>query len=313
MVYWSVARPSRTLGDVLVLDGYVDGDDAAVAQIVEAGTQLMSASEGAQPLIWATLGCANTLVDGFADPSTDRDALTTEIRRNIAKEQERQRTAGVTPRVRHRPPATTTVRDQWTRIADWIDSHVPGMSITGASRDDIDAAIKATGQVWPDDLIELFTHINGIPDEPWMALLPRHVFLTLDQLVEERAMMIRIWEEGAVVYELDPDPVALYAGEEAWTFIPGFVPFAGLDSNYLCVDTRPGPLFGCVTGFDKSGADEMGPLWASITDMLEELADGLTTERDFDEGWQPVIADDTVEWDWDRSRTIRQIVLRECQ
>lgn len=36
-----------------------------------------------------------------------------------------------------------------------------------------------------------------------------------------------------------------------FTYMPEFIPFAGLDGYLLFVDTGPGDLYGCVTEFDK--------------------------------------------------------------
>lgn len=315
MVYWSVAHPSSTPGEVLVRSGYLSGDDAAFAQIVESGVELVAAPDGAQPLIWATLSTANALIESFGQ-TAEYAVLESEVRHRIAEAAERERTTPFVPRI-HRTDAKadtgsdTSVHEQWARIDDWIRDNVPGITLSGAGPESIDAAMAATGQQWPSDLVDLFGHINGVPAESWMALLPRHKFLSLDDVVRYRDTMIRIWNDEAESYETEPIPP--YAGDLAHTFIPEFVPFACLDSNYLCVDTRPGPLSGCVVGFDKSGADYAGPKWLSVTALLTELADSLTSNADFDEGWRPVIRDNTVEWEHDRSWAVKQLVLRACR
>ncbi|AOW93302.1 hypothetical protein BFN03_13330 [Rhodococcus sp. WMMA185] len=63
----------------------------------------------------------------------------------------------------------------------------------------------------------------------------------------------------------------------------------------MVVDTRPGPLHGCVTEFEKVDADDRGPRCVSISAMLADLAGSLETGVEFDE-WIPVVFDDRLEW-----------------
>lgn len=77
------------------------------------------------------------------------------------------------------------------------------------------------------------------------------------------------------------------AGGEAGTFRPEFIPFAGRDGYLLVVDTRLGPMHGCVTEFDKVDADATGPRWVSVSALLTDLADSLETGSEFFGGWGP--------------------------
>lgn len=317
MAYWAVARPVSGSREVLVRDGYVVGDDAAIAQIAERGMQLSASGDGSPPMMWVSLGSTNARVPGFGDPSLDRVGLEADIRRRVAEEESKQRRIAVEAMVVgssharsavHSTPAGS-VRDQWSRIAEWLRAHFPGTSITGADRDRVDAAIARTGQSWPDELIELYTLIDGVSDERVLGLLHRFAFLTLDEALWQWESSIRMWDESARLYGGGPVEAPAEAGFHADTFIAAFVPFAGLDGNFLCVDTRPGPMHGCVTEFDKTGADESGPQWVSISALLTDLADSLTTSQAFDDGWYWTTNNGALEWEPDRTWRLRECVL----
>lgn len=63
---------------------------------------------------------------------------------------------------------------------------------------------------------------------------------------------------------------------------------AGRDRNLLFVDTRPGPLHGRVTEFDKVGAGEACPRWLCIGAMFTDLAKSLYTGSVHDR-WTPTV------------------------
>ena len=72
MTYWAVARPDSGSGEVLVRDGYVVGDDAAIAQIADVCMQFATAEDGSRPMIWVSLGSANARVSGFGGGMTQQ-------------------------------------------------------------------------------------------------------------------------------------------------------------------------------------------------------------------------------------------------
>lgn len=317
VTYWAVARPGSGSDGVLVRDGYVAGDDAAIAQIAEVGMQLAASEDGSRPQIWVALGSTEALVSGYGDQSLDRVGLEAEIRRSVTEEGNKQRRAAVesmTASSTHaRSPVHSTplgsVHDQWNRITEWLRGRFPGTTIEGADRGSVDAAMTKTGQNWPVELIELFTLVNGVRDDRLLGLLHRFAFLTLDDAIWHWESSIHIWDESARLYGGGPVDAPIEAGVQADTFIAAFVPFAGLDGNFLCVDTRPGPMHGCVTEFDKVGADEPGPQWVSISTMLTDLAESLTTSTAFDDGWYWTTDNGALEWESDRTWRLRQRVL----
>lgn len=317
VTYWAVARPGSSPEGVLVRDGYVVGDDAAIAQIAEVGMQLAASENGSRPQIWVALGSTEALVSGFGDQSLDRAELEVEVRRCVTAEENKQRRAAVesmTASSTHaRSPVHSTpvgsVHDQWNRITEWLRVHFPGTTIEGADRGSVDAAMAKTGQNWPVELIELFTLVNGVRADRLLGLFPRFAFLTLDDAIWHRESSIQIWDESARLYGGGPVDAPIEAGVQADTFISAFVPFAGLDGNFLCVDTRPGRMHGCVIEFDKVGADEPGPQWVSISAMLTDLAESLTTSTAFDDGWYWTTDNGALEWEPDRTWRLRQLVL----
>lgn len=318
MAYWAVARPGSGSREVLVRDGYVVGDDAAIAQIAETGLQLSALADGSRAMMWVSLGSTNARVPGFGDSSLDRAGLEADIRRRVAEEESKQRRIAVEEMIEGSSHARSavystpagSVRGQWGRIADWLRAHFPGTTIIGADRGSVDAAMARTGQQWPDELIELYTLVDGVSDERLLGLLHRFAFLTLDEALWQRESSVRIWDESAHLYGGGPVDAPAEAGFQADTFIPAFVPFAGLDGNFLCVDTRPGPMHGCVTEFDNTGADESGPQWVSISAMLTDLADSLTMSQAFDDGWYWTTENGALEWEPDRTWRLRECVLR---
>ncbi|WP_305095155.1 SMI1/KNR4 family protein [Prescottella sp. R16] len=195
----------------------------------------------------------------------------------------------------HATPAGS-VSDQWERISRWLRTNIDGVEFSGAPRTDIDAAITATGVAWPDELVEFFGLANGLPDGDHVQLLPRHQLLPLDRVIDERAMELDIWGEFDEDFGA-PDPDSA-AGSGAGTYHPAFVPFAGLDGYLLVVDTRPGPLHGCVTEFEKVDTDDVGPRWASLSAMLTDLANSFESGAPFDGGWVPSVVDGRLEWEY---------------
>ncbi|OLT36260.1 hypothetical protein BJF84_11715 [Rhodococcus sp. CUA-806] len=76
------------------------------------------------------------------------------------------------------------------------------------------------------------------------------------------------------------------------------MPIAGLDGNFLFVDTRPGELYGCVTIFDKVDSDGVGPQWISISALLADLAESLETGAPFAGGWRHEIVEGHLQWEY---------------
>ncbi|MFD4468681.1 SMI1/KNR4 family protein [Rhodococcus sp. NPDC058505] len=205
---------------------------------------------------------------------------------------------GDAPTLSPTPPGS--VRAQWDRVSSWLDRNLPAATPAGltATPEAVAAAVTRTGVAWPDELIDFVTAARQ--DHPH-RLFPSHAVLSLDQMLDDHAMMVDIWSE----IDADEDGsepgdgqvVSEQAGTPAFTFIREYVPFAGLDGYYLVVDTRPGPMHGCVLEFSRDGADEVGPRWKSVSAMLTDLADSLESGGVFDRLWYPRITDGDLVWE----------------
>ena len=197
-------------------------------------------------------------------------------------------------RTRSSTPAGS-VTEQWARITAWLHSHHSPVTIVGATPAQIADAAEATGTTFPPELVEFYEQINGFPPEELLRLLPGRDLFDLEWVVREREMELDVYAETNEIEEYEP-PEGTTAGTAVFTYMPEFIPFAGLDGYLLFVDTRPGDLYGCVTEFDKVDADDAGPRWVSLSAMLTDLADSLETGSTFDKYWKPTVVDGQLDW-----------------
>ena len=303
---WSVSCWHTALGKNTLRTGDAVDRAAAMDAVLGEGRLAVQATEGAavEDMSYVKIGDELGHVSGFIDPNLGGDGLRARIEEAFARMRERTAAleeaaqtsspAVVAPAVLSSTPAGS-VTEQWGRIEEWLRAHLPELTIIGASAGSIERAVEATEVTWPQELVDLFGHINGFPREGWVQLFPVHELFDLDRVVDERRLELMVW--GALDDDAGAEPLAeSFAGEAVETFVPGFVPFAGRDGNLLFVDTRPGPLHGCVTEFDKVGADDVGPRWVSISALLTELADSLEHGTVFDGRWVPTVADGRLEW-----------------
>lgn len=198
------------------------------------------------------------------------------------------------PITRSSTPAGSVI-EQWARITAWLNSHHLPVTIAGATPAQIADAIESTATTWPPELIELYEQINEFLGDEWVNLLPDHELFDLEQVVQERQMKIGVYTETDVAHGYTPRP-GTPAGTRVRSFLPEFIPFAGLDGTLLFIDTRPGDLYGCVTEFDNVDGDEAGPRWVSLGAMLTDLADSLETGSKFDGDSRPTVVDGQLDW-----------------
>ncbi|WP_238840805.1 SMI1/KNR4 family protein [Prescottella equi] len=197
--------------------------------------------------------------------------------------------------VMHATPAGS-VSEQWGRIDRWLRANLPDVAFVGAASADIEAAARATGVEWPSELVELFGLVNGFAADHYVSVLPQHELFDVQRVVDERAMELEVWSEFDE--EMGAPDLESEAGDPAGTYHPAFVPFAGADGYLLVVDTRPGPLHGCITEFEKVDTDDAGPRWVSLSAMLTDLAGSLETGGKFGQGWFPSVVDGRLEWEY---------------
>lgn len=305
-VRWEVACPTSTPGRSVAIIGREATRADALRVIIDTGLDLLhreTAEAGPLSPIFVALGSEFAWVRGFGDPAASKADLTQfvldaiEGERHAAVERAAATaTRAARPPVRYSTPSSD-VRQQWDRIAAWFRKTIPNFIITGADDERIAEVAQQTGVEWPSELVELFRCVDGLPREPWMALFPQHELFGLDAMLDERALMTDIWQSG----DAQNDPTRVVegtAGKAAWTFLDEFIPIAGLDGNFLFVDTRPGELYGCVTIFDKVDSDGGGPQWISISALLANLAESLETGAPFAGGWRHEIVEGRLQWEY---------------
>jgi cell wall assembly regulator SMI1 len=151
--------------------------------------------------------------------------------------------------------------------------------LSGASTDTVDEAMSVCPHRWPDDLIEYFTVQGGqtaasdMSDSPG-ELIPHLELLSIEACMRLRAVLLEDLGGQDADDEQDPDPVE--AGEPAGRYLPGYIPIADGDGNYLYCDTRPGPRYGLISAYSIDEADEGVGVWPSITGMVNNVDDSLT-------------------------------------
>lgn len=303
---WSVSCWHTALEKNTLRSGDAIDRATAMDAVLGEGRHAVRSTEGAavEDVSYVKIGDELGHVSGFIDPNLGRNELRARTEEAFARM--RERTAALEETAQTSSPPTMapavlsptpagSVTEQWDRIEQWLRAHLPEVTIIGASAGSIERAVEATEVTWPQELVDLLGHVNGFPREAWVQLFPVHELFDLDRVVDERRLELEVW--GELDDDVGAEPLTeSFAGEAAETFVPEFVPFAGRDGNLLFVDTRPGPLHGCVTEFDKVGADDVGPRWVSVSALLTELADSLEHGTVFDGRWTPTVSEGRLEW-----------------
>jgi cell wall assembly regulator SMI1 len=165
------------------------------------------------------------------------------------------------------------VEESWTRIVDWLTRSAPATAAQIAPPpppDEVRQAAKVVGRELPDDLA-CWWQVTGFAPDSVHPLLPwLHVPLTIADALEAR----RFWLDLHV--RMGETIVSGEAGEPSRSFQSAFVPIAADRSGqYLFVDLRDGPLRGCVAQWDHERSFDDAIRWASVTDMLSDIADAL--------------------------------------
>jgi cell wall assembly regulator SMI1 len=166
------------------------------------------------------------------------------------------------------------VVESWTCIVDWLTRSAPATAAQLApppSAEEIAQAAKVIGRELPDDLVRWW-QATGFSPESVHPLLPwLHVPLTIPDALEVR----RFWLDVHV--RIGEAIVSGEAGEPSHTFQSAFLPIAADGSGqYLFVDLRDGLLRGCIGQWDHEHSFDDTIRWASVTDMLDDIAGALT-------------------------------------
>ncbi|WP_250006371.1 SMI1/KNR4 family protein [Actinoplanes sp. M2I2] len=168
----------------------------------------------------------------------------------------------------------------WSRIILWLGQYAPSTAATlnsPAEHARLQAALNQISVNVPDDLIDLWQTVDGqggAQVESCGYLIPPLYHLLPAQYAANYLSMRLESNPSDSAHDIEA-----LRGEAAGTYsvfsywIPEWVPIAG-DEQGMFVDCRPGPLYGCVSEhFHSDGQD--GPVWASVSDMLEQTADRL--------------------------------------
>jgi len=181
----------------------------------------------------------------------------------------------------------------------WHDLAATGalneMTTRGATASDLDAAENHTGYRWPDEIRELFGLQSG-----GVEIVPMFRLLSLDEAITTWDMWMQIpddlrerWPEGSA-----PDESAIRAapaGSPAEVFVPELIPVADdAAGTSLCVDTRTGPLHGCLVEYSATAGGSR-PLWSSVSAMVADVVAAIRVRGTFHDGWTPTIAG-TLAW-----------------
>ncbi|WP_187774206.1 SMI1/KNR4 family protein [Lolliginicoccus suaedae] len=186
----------------------------------------------------------------------------------------------------------------WQRVLTWCAHHAPVTASRirpPADPQEVRDAETATGRPWPEQLRQWFALHDGSPqDRPVAQVLPGFIPCSASEAATTNAEMVEIWQENTD--ELG-GAEALEAGQTSYTYLPAYIPIAHDGGRgYLLVDTRPGPLSGCVLEFTGEDADQFGPQWRSIDEMLGEIADALEHGGNVAE-WTPRAGGGELDWE----------------
>ncbi|MEU3558638.1 SMI1/KNR4 family protein [Kitasatospora sp. NPDC006786] len=166
------------------------------------------------------------------------------------------------------PLRHTDVPTSWSRIGTWLTAHTRRDSARpapDASR--LDAFEKDLGLPLPADLrawwlLPDVTASHWIPGE--FAPVP------LDEALETHDIWLLVAEQEGDSFDENGQPEARYQRE--------FMPIAlSPGGDGLIVDLRPGDTHGAVLLWDHETWDLDVPRWASVTSMLQDIANALET------------------------------------
>jgi cell wall assembly regulator SMI1 len=194
-----------------------------------------------------------------------------------------------------------SIESNWQRVLTWCAQHAPVTAtrlLPPADPHAVRDAETATGRVWPEQLRQWFAlHDGSHQDRPVAQVLPGFIPCSVSETAATHTRMVKLWQEDTDEFGGAEALEAEQAGKTSYTYLPAYIPIAhDGSSDYLVVDTRPGPLSGCVLAFAAENTDQEGPKWASLEEMLEETADALENDGSA-AGWTPIAEDGELDWD----------------
>ncbi|GGP70696.1 SMI1/KNR4 family protein [Saccharothrix coeruleofusca] len=152
----------------------------------------------------------------------------------------------------------------------WLDDHAPLTAAVFGPAEEHSAVAElaaVTGLEPPADLRAWWSVCGGTEDLAFAEVLPP--FYT--PLGPTNAL--RSWRLKQGFWPADP---VSEAGSPTAGFHPSWLPIA-FDGcgDALAVDLRPGALTGCVVEWDRESRKMLKPEWASLVEMLDQVATAL--------------------------------------
>lgn len=169
----------------------------------------------------------------------------------------------------------SSVARQWARLSPLLTANL-GVEYFGADDQTI-ADVEAATCSWSDEVRELYRCVERASDRRGMLLLPpQFELMSLSQVEKQHAFWDHFNKTPAYGLPIDLDvEMAKPSGSASGAMLPGFIPFANQDADTLFVDTRSGPLHGCVNLWPDADVARQPPIWRSLSAMLEDLAFSL--------------------------------------
>ena len=167
------------------------------------------------------------------------------------------------------------VEESWTRIVGWLEGSAPATAAqigAPAAGDAILDVARVAGRPLPDDLVRWWLQCGGFARDSMDPLIPSlHVPLTVPDALEVRRYWLDLHlRQGESI-------VDGVAGEPSRGFQSAFVPIStDCCGQFLFVDLREGPLYGCVAEWSSKHSFDDAIHWPSVTEMLSDIADALT-------------------------------------
>ena len=161
------------------------------------------------------------------------------------------------------------VRELWARTAEWLEAHASTGPVRAADVELVVGAVVASvpGAALPEDLVAWW-RLDDVATTAWIPL----DFAPLDpaEALDVRDILVLVARDEAGHSD------GLAAAAE---YLPGFLPIADdAGGDHLLVDLRSGqPTYGAVFLWDHETPQLGVPLWDSVSEMLADTAEALTT------------------------------------
>jgi cell wall assembly regulator SMI1 len=202
-----------------------------------------------------------------------------------------------------------TLTEVWSAYLTLLRDRYPATaaSVLPPRPKDERSALERATTPWSDELREFFTlhggqHVPTGTGEYVGTVLPDYVLLTFEEVVGRHKLQL---ENPFPIDDLGDDwPAEVatqQAGDTAHMFLSAYVPIAEDGAGGFCyVDTRSGPLQGCVRFFGDDSADEGGVAYESLADYFDSVRSSVEAGTEYD-GVVPTLEQGALIWGVDFS------------